>query len=874
MNNVDLTELQIYEKDTFKAEYYEDNCFVKSLKGKLSEKTINSIKLDCPGKHISMKHIKQISEKYKIHIIVSTFCKCINKKKLIHYGKSNELKVEICLLEDHYFKFCKVPITKFAFDNIDDIKHLTKWNEITRLKENGKYKRDCSKFMNSFSCVKALLDNKEKYLIEISKDNEIYKTPFYNTVKKIDSLYYDDKINTKLNEYKPKESKNLRLVFFDFETKTKGIHEPYMVHIKSEEVNKTFYGSDCALSMLKYISKHFKESEVKLVAHNLAYDFKFISKHLGAINSMIQRGNSIMSAEGIFYNKFGKNIKIKFQDSYALIPDKLSAFGKMFGLQQQKEFIPYNLYNVEDFILPLDIKVVKTHCDYQVNCNNIGKKITKEMYEEAFEILLSNAVKWDCIKGDKIDMLKYSQCYCELDCIILEKGYLKFKKDIMDICGLDIDNYISVASIANEYMLKEGVYNDVYKLNAVPREFIQLCVVGGRTMCSENKKIHVSGKKLADFDAVSLYSSAMKRLKGLLKGLPKVLETTDYNTIKNYDGYFVEVKINKVNIHRDFPLLSYVNDNGVRMFSNDMEGRTVHLDKISLEDAIKYQHIEFDIIRGYYYDEGRNNRLGEVITYMFEQRLKYKALKNPIQNIFKLLMNSSYGKSILKPIEDSICFRYGKEKAEATIMADYEMIKEITNVNDLYIIKKHKSIIDHFNNAPVGVEILSMSKRIMNEVICTAEDNKLKIYYQDTDSMHIQTEDVMKLSSIYKDKYNRVLIGKGMGQFHTDFDSDILKGNIYAKESYFLGKKCYIDVLTDESGKEDYHIRMKGVSSAAILDKAEKEHNFNVLEIYKNLYEGKSYSFDLTCSNKKACFNHDNIAQISSKSDFSRTINF
>jgi len=162
----------------------------------------------------------------------------------------------------------------------------------------------------------------------------------------------------------------------------------------------------------------------------------------------------------------------------------------------------------------------------------------------------------------------------------------------------------------------------------------------------------------------------------------------------------------------------------------------------------------------------------------------------------------------------------------------------------------------------------------MNEVICTAEDNKLKIYYQDTDSMHIQTEDILKLSSIYKDKYNRVLVGKGMGQFHTDFDSDILKGNIYAKESYFLGKKCYIDVLTDESGKEDYHIRMKGVSSVSILHKAEKEHDFNILKIYKNLYEGMSYSFDLTCSNKKACFNHDNIAQISSKSDFSRTINF
>ena len=35
-----------------------------------------------------------------------------------------------------------------------------------------------------------------------------------------------------------------------------------------------------------------------------------------------------------------------------------------------------------------------------------------------------------------------------------------------------------------------------------------------------------------------------------------------------------------------------------------------------------------------------------------------------------------------------------------------------------------------------------MSKRIMNEVMCLAEDLGLNIYYQDTDSMHINYEEV------------------------------------------------------------------------------------------------------------------------------------
>ena len=82
--------------------------------------------------------------------------------------------------------------------------------------------------------------------------------------------------------------------------------------------------------------------------------------------------------------------------------------------------------------------------------------------------------------------------------------------------------------------------------------------------------------------------------------------------------------------------------------------------------------------------------------------------------------------------------------------------------HDKYYVKKIKSIINHYNYCHCGVEILSMSKRIMNEVMCLAEDFKLSIYYQDTDSMHINYEDVEILSKEFKNKYNRDLIGKDM----------------------------------------------------------------------------------------------------------------
>ena len=61
----------------------------------------------------------------------------------------------------------------------------------------------------------------------------------------------------------------------------------------------------------------------------------------------------------------------------------------------------------------------------------------------------------------------------------------------------------------------------------------------------------------------------------------------------------------------------------------------------------------------------------------------------------------------------------------------------------------------HFNYVPCGVEILPMSKRIMNKVFDISNDCGVKIYYQDTDSFHLNYDDVDKIvKSISKNKTN------------------------------------------------------------------------------------------------------------------------
>ena len=163
-----------------------------------------------------------------------------------------------------------------------------------------------------------------------------------------------------------------------------------------------------------------------------------------------------------------------------------------------------------------------------------------------------------------------------------------------------------------------------------------------------------------------------------------------------------------------------------------------------------------------------------------------------------------------------------------------------------------KSIIQHYTACHLACQVLSMSKRIMNEVMCLAENNKIKIFYQDTDSMHLYDKDVETLGKLFKVEYGRELIGEDMGQFHTDFEVDDVNRDksypITATESLFIAKKTYIDKLEykTKSGeiKYQFHIRAKGIPSSVI-----RELDDNVMNTYMRLFDNESIEFDLT----KAC---------------------
>lgn len=756
-------------------------------------------------------------------------------------------------------------------------------------------------FNYCFNCdeennIQYLEEMRKKALEELIENHKIKKTKDFSKYYPYHSVFFDFETYTKETE-KLKQCSTCKQTFerdektnqletiinTDCKECEKYIEKTFNAYLVCCIVGgierKVFNGELCGLSLLEFLAKKGIKDKVnfRMIAHNVGFDFRFLMRFMKLENG-VEKGKKMISFSALY-----KGIRFSFKDSCNLIPMTLSYFGKVFNLEQSKEIMPYALYNIPGNIKKRFIKI-----------DEALKFINKEDQPQ----FIDNLKKWHLInlKDKTFDIIRYAEIYCLIDCEVLMNGYNKFNEwmyEMDPIINLDIGVIPTIASLSDKYITLKGCYDDVELLCGKPQIFISRCIVGGRTMCRKNEKIKIDcGEAIDDFDGVSLYPSAISRMKGYLKGYPKVLNEFTYTQIKKYDGYFIAIKILEVGKTQNFPLISFINsETSVREFTNDAVDKILYVDKVGLEDLIEFHKIKFEIIKGYYYDEGVNTKIIDVIKFLFNERLKKKSEGNPIELVYKLIMNTIYGKSILKPIDYDYKFFNKKEEYQIYLSKNYNKISEITVIknrftdkkngnevnNDKYKLKEYKDLTIHENRPQVGVEVLSMSKRIMNEVMSTAEDENITIFYQDTDSMHLFRKDIPKLQAKYNDKYKRELIGKHLGQFHSDFNFKGCK-NVYAEKSLFLGKKCYVDCLvgTDEKTgeeKKQLHIRFKGVDNETIKYTAEEE-KLNIYELYENMYNGSEYQFDLTRGGTKDRFKFNKNYTICIESVFTRTGKF
>ena len=332
--------------------------------------------------------------------------------------------------------------------------------------------------------------------------------------------------------------------------------------------------------------------------------------------------------------------------------------------------------------------------------------------------------------------------------------------------------------------------------------------------------------------------------------------------------YIVEIEITKVGIERDFPLIFECTKSTNRNINKCVK---MVVDQIMFEDLIKFHKIEFNVLRGYYWHGNRDHRIRDTIRKLFNLRAQYKkdGKKDGIQQVIKLIMNSGYGKSIQKPIDNDIKY-INEDKIEHYVYEHYHSIKKYRKIpnSKQYLVKLNKTVDNQFNNCVFGICVLSMSKRFMNEVMCLAEDLGINIYYHDTDSMHIEHDKINTLSKKYKEMYHRELNGEDViGCFHNDFDE--LK-DAYAITHISLRKKMYYDELQNDEGGHAEHFRMKGIPNNVVSDHAQRYFNGSVRQIYEYMFDSNEVEFNLNSTSVR--FVMEKTGEIKHKNKFIRRV--
>jgi hypothetical protein len=546
---------------------------------------------------------------------------------------------------------------------------------------------------------------------------------------------------------------------------------------------------------------------------------------------------------------------LTFKDSMSIINAPLREFGRLFNLPIHKEVMCYKIYTEENRakkFLPKE-QVFQAYREEQLKR---GAK-TEEEIQNDIKQYEENANTAGAMSGDEMNILLYAEFYCIKDCEVMREGLRAFETNLQEVLHQDdiklppMSSFVSISSIGAAYCHAYGCFDDCYEVSGKPQNFMMRCLQGGRCMTANNQKQMVEDS-IEDFDAVSLYPSAMSIMWGIPKGIPVVIGADD--RLEDFDDYYIEINIksakSKCPRPYRFPLLSTKSDkNKGKVWSNDVTG-SFYVDKRSLLDLLEYYDIDYEFVRGYGFYEGFNTKINEFIQKVFNLRLKYKREGNKLHETIKLLMNSIYGKSIIKPIKEELKIMEEGDEFKKFCAHHYNFIKDMisSNRSNKIFIRVVKPIVKHFNSPQFGVAVLSWSKHIMNRVMCLADQNGIDIYYQDTDSMHLLTKDVPRLGELFKQKYGTELIGENLCQFHCDFKIEGIEGpshNVHSTKLIAVGKKSYWDHLVDDEGHEGQHIRMKGIPDQCIKNKA-RRINKTVEYIYQRLYDGEEAIFDLT----------------------------
>ena len=163
---------------------------------------------------------------------------------------------------------------------------------------------------------------------------------------------------------------------------------------------------------------------------------------------------------------------------------------------------------------------------------------------------------------------------------------------------------------------------------------------------------------------------------------------------------------------------------------------------------------------------------------------------------------------------------------------------------------------NEYTSSLIGIQILSMSKKLMNQAFRFCDKYAS---YQDTDSIQMPYKYQQQLINDYEKHYERPFMGKDLGLFSSDFN------DITCHKAVYVGKKL---IFCQLEGKD--HIKLKGIPES-VIKKYVEDNEISLWDLYIQLYNGEEIPFDIYST--RIGFKADNM-QISTRNSAFRIISF
>lgn len=913
-------------------------CFLYALKDQIDPELYNMVKNTglIYGSGVTTSIFSKLYEKFglkfkvkriyhetedKFKIQTDTLPKTPNKRM-------NEKEVQIAYWEGHFMRHLEVKING---KNKPFVRVLEELKMEGLLRKFNAY--EYARMYENFG-LDEQIEFDDKYFISTHSDGMVFGPEYYESAQYIEKkalrilFFADFESSTNEQFHKP-----YLVVAKGFLYSMKNNEMHYDPITFQGQDSFAFWGGDCTTELLEFfcekygvdVSAKVFRTKLRVYFHNLKYDFSFILGKLTDIRQ-IKKDNVLYSVKGVYKsNLLHKKIKIDFWDSLPIFQCSLKRAAEQYLTSEQKKTIrkevyPYKFYTFDMFQLyrfgycPLDVFARQFTDEQLVDFD----KVLDEHREELI---------FDLPSGPQIRYKEYALIYCKQDvnCLcyaMINFADLLYGKAVEGINGnppfcLNLWEFRTASSIGYEYFQRTVMFSEtndrdepfVPKHNwCIPkcelRALIQKTIRGGRCMVRDNGEFHFKAQSfneyLQDYDFVSLYPSAMSKL-WITDGEPIFLKRlitresflqsfvspdADFGEINNKPYKDGCLHVTKIYTHRDlhFPMLC-IKDKKTKL-NNYMNFKGEQIDTwvnaIDLFNLIDFQDAEFEADAAVVWTGQRRTEIRESIQNLFNFRKNNK--KHPIQLVTKLMMNSIYGKSILKPggkeklIIDKYKWRKNKETGVYEKVNNFheffsanayriDRIEELEGLDKFEIVLLNRDVSASFNI--FGSNVLAMARRFIGRVTALAEEIEVGvlhgepgIFYTDTDSMHIRSDLLKALEKAYLFRYGCELKGAELGQCHEDFDSptNFLEGEkvIGASESYFIMKKVYADKLVGDKGSVGYHFRMKGIPTDLVT-----------FDHYRRIYSGEVIEFDLLDGRVRFYYDH---GKVGTRENFKRKI--